>query len=482
MPAFNLGPTVVGLGPENSLFPNLLDCSPDPFFPERDHAPPKKLAFLKVTEPPRQDSNNLPEKMAKLNLDLTRISNRILVMGRCWNYRTDREANRNNLEESACFLNARYEKSYLIFNMSSTDLKYDLSPFKNQVVSFPISKVLTPTIRTLFDACRCMSAWLRLDPENVVIVQCRNGKARSGLLIACFLRYCGLFDTAYEALEFFVTKRCPQGDSSWITNTLKRYLRYFNDILILEGRIPSSIPLRLHQVIMTTIPNFDGHGSCDPGIEVYQEGSLIYSSLISQAQVKGGDGFKEEDEVDAELLRQLKISMALNPDKFKQNYNPLIMMDNFNIIFRLENISISHDVQIRVYHHNSQASQNVTIFNLAFNTAFMSPGLIRLRKTDLETPNDPAGTRVNPEFSVDLVLIPCEDYSRQERVSYETCCERSFIKDLTKLSQFHPVRADPLLTKPLELQEHKKFFGTDIFDAFKIANFYINSKASIATW
>lgn len=445
----------VGFG-SNQQLQDLLELTPDPYFP--DHGPTKKIqSFLKISDSSKPDL--VLEKLTKLNLDLTRISNRILVMGRCWNYRTDREACRNNIEEAACFLNARYERSYLILNFGSPDMKYDISPFRNQVVSFPVSKILALTVKMLFDACRSITAWLRMSKDNVVVIQCKNGKSRSGLVVACLLRYSGLFDSAHESLEYFRSKRSPN-DQTWVSVTLKRYLRYFNDILILDGRVPSSVPLKLHQVILTTIPDFNGSGGCNPGIEVFQEGRLVYSSAIRLAAANH-ENLKpaEDDEFDEELLREFKISLVLNPNKFDKSYNPLLLMDDYNIIFRLENISLERDVQIRVYHHNEQAGHNVTIFNLAFNTGFMSPGIIRLRTSDLEISSDVGkAARFHPEFAVDLVITPNEE--SKDVIGYVSSVQRSLVKDLMKLSQIHSVRADPLLAKPLELQGHRKFFGT----------------------
>jgi hypothetical protein len=478
------------LGPQNP-FSDLLELSEDPFYIAPGHTNVSKLGNFLRSAKSQEEINPVIEKLRKLNLDITRISNRILVMGRCWTYRTDKAACRNNVEEIACFLNARYEKNYLIINLGSPDTKYDTVPFRNQAIAFPISKILTPTVKTLFNVVRSISAWLQLNHANVIVIQCKNGKSRSGLAIACFLRYCGLFDSAYESFEYFVAKR-SKDDTSWISVTLKRYLRYFNDILILDGKVPNSIPLQLHQVILTTIPNFDGQGGCDPGIEVYQEGKLIYSSVVRLMELGKNASFDQigqmkspitqDQEADEDLLRDLRISMVLDPEKYNKSYNPLVMMDDYVIIFRLDNVIVEKDVQVRVFHHSAQSGQNLTIFNLAFNTGFMAAGLIRLRKTDLELPydgsiGDPNDKRFNNEFSVDLVVTEVDE-QRFTLVSYETCTSKSLAKDLMKLSQCHPVRPDPLLAKPLELQGHRKFFGKK--SLWRISNF-LCSKTSTPT-
>lgn len=449
-----------GLGVE---FHDLLQTSPDPYYDEPKTLHSKNpLAFLKATDPSKSSEDlhedMVVQKLRKLKLDITRISDRLLVIGRCWNYRTDQEACRNNIEEVACFLNARYERNYLIFNFGSPDVNYDTVLFRNQVVAFPISRMLTLSLKMIFDACRAMTSWLRLSKENVVVVQCKNGKSRSGLVMACLLRYSGLFDSVHEGLEYFRMKRSPD-DSSWITVTLKRYIRYFNDVLILEGRLPSSIPLKLHQIILTTIPDFNGVGGCNPGIEVFQEGRLVYSSAIRQVEIDNDSTETQPDDdnaTDEQMMREFRISLILQPGQIDQSYNPIVMHDAHNIIFRLENISLERDVQVRVYHRNQQAAHNVTIFNLAFNTGFMAPGLVRLRTSDLEIPLGSA-ERFDADFAVDLVITPDEE--KKHVVSYESSMSKSFVRDLMKLSRIHSVRSDPALAKPLELQGHRKFFG-----------------------
>lgn len=114
----------------------------------------------------------------------------------------------------------------------------------------------------------------------------------------------------------------------------------------------------------------------------------------------------------------------------------------------------------------------MTVLNLVFNTGFVAPGLIRLRPSDMELPfasqpppavssaprttkNPPV--RFHPDFSLDIIVTPLEQSAKH--VSYERLTSRSLAKDLLKLSQFHVVRPDPSLIKPLELQGHRKFFA-----------------------
>lgn len=369
----------------------------------------------------------------------------------------------------------------MIWNLGAPDTKYDPSPFHNQVLNFQLSKLLFPTLKTIFNICRSITAWLLLNQGNVAVVHCRNGKGRTGLGVACLLRYLELFDSAHEAFEYFVAKRTP-GDTQWVTVTLRRYLRYFNDIFILGGRVPNPNPLQLHQVILNTVPNFDGLGSCEPGIEIYQNGKLTYSSAVRLAELENANRrdyqllgvpnhsrkssleSPEEFEDDEDLLKEFRINLALQPSPPIFTYNPLVLKDSHHIVFRLENLDLSRDILVRIYHRNMQTGQNVTILSLAFNTGFMTVGLVRMRLSDLELPlahipppeNVLGQERFDKDFTMDMILTANESNSI---MSYESSSTKSMAKCLLKLSQFHCVHPDPHLVRPLELQGHRKFFA-----------------------
>ena len=53
-----------------------------------------------------------------------------------------------------------------------------------------------------------VTALLDLRSDHVAIVHCSNGRSRSGILIACLLKYIGAFDHASAAFDFFCSARC----------------------------------------------------------------------------------------------------------------------------------------------------------------------------------------------------------------------------------------------------------------------------------
>ena len=56
-----------------------------------------------------------------------------------------------------------------------------------------------------------MHKFLTQNPDNTAVVHCNAGKGRTGTLICCYLLYCGLADTAYNAITYYGWKRFKHG-------------------------------------------------------------------------------------------------------------------------------------------------------------------------------------------------------------------------------------------------------------------------------
>lgn len=132
---------------------------------------------------------------------------------------------------------------------------------------------------------RTLHAWLEADGANVVVVHCLAGKGRTGTVIASYLIYAGLFNSAQDAMNYFALRRSL---NSWgITGpSQKRYIQYFADV-IQKRVVPRSSPVTLKMIIMHTIPEFTiapmRPGIC-PVLQIFSlspeggPGRMLYSS------------------------------------------------------------------------------------------------------------------------------------------------------------------------------------------------------------
>lgn len=228
----------------------------------------------------------------------------------------------------------------------------------------------------------------------------------------------------------------------------------------MKGNLPNPQPLQLHQIIVNTVPNFDGNGGCQPGIEIFQNGRLIFSSIIGANQSSGIPEESEDEDYDYLMMEFCRTNL-LSEDGATKLYNPLELMDNHHVFFKLQNIVFERDVQIRIFHRNFNSEKNITMLSLSFNTGFITPGVIRLKLSDVEIPMKDSDTtgldrRFHPDFSMDLILT---ERSELPKLNYDLSPDIIYAKNFVKLSQYHSVRPDPQLLKPLELQGHRKVVG-----------------------
>lgn len=398
----------------------------DPFFPERTHFPHGNDSLI----PPLPNDRYF--QSIKNNLDITRITDRLVVMGSVWKNITEKRSARNNIDEISYFIKARYQKKFMIWNLS--DGTYDYSKFDNQVISFNVSKSLF-NMKVLIDICRSLFIWLSIDPGNVAIIHCNNGRNRTGIIVACFLYFSCIFPNVDDGFNYFIKRRC-NNDSSWVTNTQRRYSKYFNGIFTYKGHLQNQYALYMCSIILNGIPNFlPNDGGCNPGLEVYQCGKLIYNTTIMS--------------IDDEC-------------------HPGVFMDENNIIFQFPDVqylTIEKDIQIRVFHcpDLNNRNNNVTMFNFYFHTGFMTEGAIRVSLQDIELSTH-GSNKFKKDFSMDLIFMSCHSNlsesspnaiksdSNFKPLSYESFLEKSDSRWLNKLSQHHAVTPDPGLVESLEIQ------------------------------
>ncbi|KVI01902.1 C2 calcium/lipid-binding domain, CaLB [Cynara cardunculus var. scolymus] len=95
---------------------------------------------------------------------------------------------RNHMEEVIRFFETYHKDKYKVYNLCSERL-YDASLFEGKVASFPFDDHNCPPIRLIISFCQSAYSWLKEDIENVVVVHCKAGMARTGLMISSLLLY-----------------------------------------------------------------------------------------------------------------------------------------------------------------------------------------------------------------------------------------------------------------------------------------------------
>ncbi|GAB2291692.1 Phosphatidylinositol 3,4,5-trisphosphate 3-phosphatase and protein-tyrosine-phosphatase pten2a [Dionaea muscipula] len=169
------------------------------------------------------------------DLDMTYITENIIAMGFPAGDKSSgflgyvEGLYRNHMEEVIRFFETHHQGKYKVYNLCSERL-YDASLFEGKVASFPFDDHNCPPIQLIISFCQSAYSWLKEDIENVVVVHCKAGMARTGLMISSLLLYLKFFPTAEESVVYYNQKRCIDGKALVLPSQI-RYVKYFERTL-----------------------------------------------------------------------------------------------------------------------------------------------------------------------------------------------------------------------------------------------------------
>ncbi|KAJ7944463.1 Phosphatidylinositol-3,4,5-trisphosphate 3-phosphatase [Quillaja saponaria] len=155
------------------------------------------------------------------------------------------------MEEVINFFETHHKGKYKVYNLCSERL-YDSSLFEGKVASFPFNDHNCPPVQLVTSFCRSAYSWLKEDIQHVVVVHCKAGMGRTGLMICSLLLYLKFFPRAEEAIDYYNQKRCIEGKALVLPSQI-RYVKYFERILthfngeLLPGRRCMLRGFRLHK-------------------------------------------------------------------------------------------------------------------------------------------------------------------------------------------------------------------------------------------
>ncbi|KAK9036288.1 hypothetical protein V6N11_078295 [Hibiscus sabdariffa] len=149
--------------------------------------------------------------------------------------------NKRRYQEGVFDLDMTYiTENIIAMEFPAGDLSSGLLEFF-EVASFPFNDHNCPPLHLIKSFCQRAYSWLKEDIENVV-VHCKAGMGRTGLMICSLLLFLKFYPTAEEVIDYFNQKRCLDGKAL-------RYVKYFEHMLTCfhgENR-PGRRGFRLHK-------------------------------------------------------------------------------------------------------------------------------------------------------------------------------------------------------------------------------------------
>uniref|UniRef100_A0A3P9KNG9 Tensin 3 n=1 Tax=Oryzias latipes TaxID=8090 RepID=A0A3P9KNG9_ORYLA len=277
-------------------------------------------------------------------LDLTYITERIIAVS--FPRGCSDETYSHNLKDVTRMLKSKHADNYLTINLS--ERRQELSKMNPKTLDTGWPDMHAPPLDKICTICKAMESWLNADPLHVVVIHCRGGKGRIGVVISSFVHFTDVSASADQALDRFAMRKYYDDKvSALMTPSQKRYVWILNSLLSGSMKINAS-PSFLHCVILHGIPNFDATRACRPYIKVYQGMQAVYSSGVYHI----GPGHRD------------RVCIALEPAQL-----------------------LKGDIMIKCYHKNDVNSEREVVFRLQFHTGAVQGYNLMFEKEDMEVAN-----------------------------------------------------------------------------------------------
>ncbi|XP_056376255.1 tensin-3 isoform X2 [Hyla sarda] len=292
-------------------------------------------------------------------LDLTFITERIISVS--FQSGCSDETYLHNLQDVTRMLKSKHGDNYLVLNLS--EKHYDLSKLNTKVMDLGWPDLHAPPLDKMCTICKAMESWLNSDPLHVVVIHCRGGKGRIGVVISSYMHFTNVSASADQALDRFAMKKFFDDKVSILMQPSQiRYVNFLNGLLSGMEKM-NATPLFLHYVILHGIPNFDAGGLCRPFIKIYQAMQAVYTSGIYNVGPEN----------------QNRLSIAVEPAQL-----------------------IKGDIMIKCYHKKYRSVTRDVIFRLQFHTGAVHGHRLIFGKEELDHANKDARF---PEFGkIELVF------------------------------------------------------------------------------
>lgn len=171
---------------------------------------------------------------------------------------------------------------HLSFSLTSeTPDDRTLIVFRRQIIQLGwwspcLERSETPSIPKVLKACYAIHAFLQLDPSNVALVYCVNGKTRTTIVVACYLKFAGIVEHSSQGFVHVLSKRGtsqPESVLQQVPPSLQLFFHQFDQALEYGGFLNRK-PLLLRAIALQGIPVED-----QPCLDIWDSSQQhVYSS------------------------------------------------------------------------------------------------------------------------------------------------------------------------------------------------------------
>ena len=297
----------------------------------------------------------------------------------------------------------------LIWNLSGKTF----SPATKERLNHQVIEVLwktpgqytqVPSVCSIFSLCYSIKSWLDLNDNHIAVVHCANGRSRTGILIACLLKYIGAFESSSDAFNFFTSARIKLQSTPSLAPSYK--ILFDNiDNTVNNEMLPNVAPLHLKSVAIGGLPVDDL-----PCLEVWDVNGPVFKSYEHLTQSKSCTWSADFGDGTFEICRDI--------------------IGDFSILCRFGG------------KHAASRDRTTLIFKYQNSTAFLAPKKTELRRQNID---------VSPDYSdhIDTDMFVMELYFEQpigelgkKKLTYHPYGAEAFEIGLDEISKQHIVEPD----------------------------------------
>ncbi|KAG6970314.1 hypothetical protein JG688_00004915 [Phytophthora aleatoria] len=367
------------------------------------------------------------------SLELTFMTERLMVVGAPCDGPTDKKRNMVNVDDLVHFLEVNHRGHFMLFNLNALDdatadegRQSVADKLHEQLLEFNWErdgmKAHTPPLDLIFRICYALDAWFSLDPQHVALVNCQTGKTRSGVVVACYLLFARLADDPTDAFVEFYRRRwdmkslTPQALKKKTPPSIQRFLTGFHELLE-HQKPPNDKPLLLKAVIFRQLPV-----ELQPCVQIWDDYKLVFCTDELQIGESGEAPVLDWNEEDGFFAILWENGVELD--------------GGFSILCSFgEDYDNADDVD---------ASSRV-LFRYADSTLFLLPGLVTLKKHDLDLMKQYEHGFDEDQFSVDLVLHENSTKKSRNSVRMDYTGNSAVRQGLIEITKHHVVLPDPAM-------------------------------------
>jgi cyclin G-associated kinase len=222
------------------------------------------------------------QTMTRTDLDVSFISQRILVMpcpseGLESAYRTT-----NHIEDVRGFLEQRFQPSKVsVYNLGAKCPRLP-PPVRTVECGFLYQPLISraPNLTHMYAVAEDIYGFLIADDKNVIILQ-SSDNAKSATMLCALMLYAKLVREPEDAMQMFAVKRAPPN----MKPSEVRYTYYISDVL--RGHFPHYKPITLVSINMSVCPRMTkARDGCRPYVEICVNDRIAVNTLQDYERMK----------------------------------------------------------------------------------------------------------------------------------------------------------------------------------------------------